>query len=180
MRLDELTCTHCQGAGLELQPDGQAVCRFCGTANALDGVVCDQCEHINSLAAEACAACHQALWRPCPACGTRNWRGAGQCQQCGGPLDSLAFLSTRWGTDPASRLNEQAHRSTAIKAQEAADADRRLAGLQAIDQRRLQILGAARQRRDVQQRALMVIMAGFIAAFAVFVGVVLLVSYYAK
>jgi len=180
MHLDEIHCTNCQGAGLELQPDGQAVCRYCGTTNPIDGVVCARCETLNPADAEACQVCRQALWRQCPACGTRNWRGAEQCAQCGRSLSPVAFISTRWGTDPANRLNELAQDSAAIKAQEAADSERRMAELQAIDQRRLELLSQARQRRDAQQRVWLTVLAVGVAAFGLLLAIVLALTYIAN
>jgi Double zinc ribbon len=180
MRLSELTCTHCRGAGLELQPDGQAVCRFCGTANPIEGVVCSQCETLNPAEADACQACRQSLRRPCPDCGQRNWRGADHCARCGRLLDPVSAISTRWGTDPAHRLQELAHGSAAIKAQEAADSERRMAELQAIEQRRLELLSESRQRRDAQQRVWVTVLVVGMVVFGLLLAIALALAYAAN
>jgi hypothetical protein len=157
MYLNELTCTHCNGAGLEVEAAGEALCRYCGTRNTVAGVICPRCEQVNPPDAEACAACFQGLAARCPDCSALNWTGAERCAQCGRTLDAVARLTTRWGTDPASRLNAQARDAAAIKAQEAADARRRLDALNAIEARRLQLVAEARARRDAQQRTLLVV-----------------------
>jgi polyferredoxin len=150
--LNMLPCAHCQVEGLELRPDGQVVCGLCGTVNHLDGIACAYCEQVNAPGEDVCANCRRDLLRTCPACETRNWNGAEACGNCGAALDSLSRLSTRFGTDPAVRLNEQSHNAAAIKAREAADAERRSAEFEAIEQRRLAELAVARQRKMRRQR----------------------------
>jgi hypothetical protein len=154
MYLNEVLCTNCQGAGLEQETESQATCRFCGTSNAVAGVLCARCDFVNAAAAETCEGCRQALWRRCPACRARNWTGAETCRACSQPLDITTRTGTRAGESTAGRLNTQAHEAKAFKAIEAADSQRRMAGLQAIEDRRQANLREAQTRRDAQQRVL--------------------------
>src|SRR5690242_4067639 len=95
-RLAEVLCSHCQSAGLELQTEASALCRYCGTENIIEGVICPHCERINPTAAQTCADCHQSLTRKCPQCGTPNWAGAETCMRCRQPLDAVASLGARY------------------------------------------------------------------------------------
>jgi hypothetical protein len=169
--LTTLLCTHCEGAGLELQPGGQVTCRYCGTVNLLDGAVCAHCEQVNPPGAEVCTNCRQTLERPCPQCGTRNWAGAQMCQACGTSLDAISQLSGRSWTDPAQRFNEQQRNAGRLKAQAAQAGDQRLAELNAMEARRLANLAAARQKQAAEQRVLML---GTAAVVLIIVLVVLL------
>jgi hypothetical protein len=156
MKLSELPCNHCQGAGLEAQSAGAAQCRYCGTLNTIDGILCPHCDTINADQAAVCAACRQGLVRRCPACAAANWSGAESCANCGRGLDTLAVLGARLATSHADRLNALAGEAAALKAREAEDSQRRLAELHAVEARRQALLGDARQRRDQQQRVLLV------------------------
>ena len=156
MYLTEVLCTNCQGAGLELENESQAVCRFCGTANAVAGVLCDRCDFVNAAAAETCQGCRQALWRKCPSCGARNWTGADACRACQQPLDVTTRTGTRAGESTASRLDKQAREARAFKAVSGLNSQRRMAGLEAIEARRQANLREAQARRDAQQRVLVV------------------------
>ncbi len=149
-------CLHCEGAGLELHSGGQVICRYCGTANMLDGVVCPQCEHISAAGAEVCGNCRQTLQRPCPKCGTRNWSGAETCRHCAASLDPVARLSNRYGVDPAARFNEQQHSSRGIKLEEEQASRRRLAELTAIEARRQANLRAAQEKKAAEQRVMLI------------------------
>jgi hypothetical protein len=162
-----MLCTNCQGAGLEQESESQSLCRFCGTTNAVAGVLCARCDFVNAAAAETCEGCRQALWRRCPACGARNWTGADTCRACAQPLDVTTRTGTRAGESTASRLNAQAREAQSFKTIEAADSQRRMAGLQAIEDRRQAGLRESQKRRDAQQRVLLwsigLIVVGFVA-----------------
>jgi hypothetical protein len=165
MKLNELPCTHCQGAGLELHAAGEAQCRYCGTLNALAGVICPRCETVNEPEADVCAGCRQGLVRRCPVCDLANWSGAEHCANCGRALDTVSVLGNRLASTHADRLNALARDATALKAREAEDSQRRLAELNAIEARRQAHLAEARRRRDQQQRALLVTLAFAVLAF---------------
>jgi len=177
MKLSDITCTNCEGAGLELQAEGAVVCRYCGTPNPVDGVVCPRCEDVNTPGADICGGCRQSLVKACPACSTKNWVGAERCSHCGRALDAVALVSSHWGTNPANRLNEQMRANSELKMQQLADGERRTADFAAIEQRRLARLAEARQRRDAQQRVLFSVLGLALAGFMVFVVVILVAAY---
>jgi len=162
-----LLCTNCQGAGLELESESQAVCRFCGTPNAVAGVLCVHCDFVNAAAAETCEGCRQALWRTCPRCGARNWAGADACRTCSQPLDITTRAGTRAAETTAGRLDVQAREATAFKAVQAAGSQRRMADFEAIEARRQAGLREAQTRRDAQQRVILISVSLFVVAFVV-------------
>jgi hypothetical protein len=176
MNLSEIPCTNCQGHGLDANSATEATCRFCATVNPVDGVICPRCDHVNAAGADACANCRQALSRRCPDCTTPNWTGSENCSQCGRALDAVALISTRFGVDPANRYNELARESAAIKELEAADSDRRMGQLEAIEQRRQALLAEARRRRDSQQRVMGVGLAAVVLVAVVVVAVMVIIS----
>jgi hypothetical protein len=152
--LREVLCLHCAGAGLQLKPDGQVVCRFCGAANALEGVICPSCEWVNAPGAANCANCRQGLTRLCPECSARNWSGADRCVACGHPLDTLGYvISTRAGGTPG-QLERQRRDVSRIKEAEEADSERRRAYFDEIERRRQADLAEAK-RRSAQERKFM-------------------------
>jgi hypothetical protein len=163
--LRELTCSNCNGAGLELEPDGSARCRYCGTVNALGGIVCPQCEWLNAAEAEACAHCRGTLWHVCRACGRRSWSGTEQCPQCGASLDTLARMGPRLRPAAGHWLDVQ-DGAAAIKAEEDATSRQRMAELEAIEARRLTAALAARERQAARDRRLMVFVAIGLTVFA--------------
>ena len=152
MYLIEVLCTNCQGAGLELESESRAVCRFCGTANAVAGVPCVQCDFVNAAAAETCAGCRQAMWRTCPNCAARNWSGAEACHTCQEPLDVTTRTGTRAAVTTASRLAAQSREAIGFKEVQAVDSQRRMAEFEAIEARRQAGLREAKTRRDAQQQ----------------------------
>ena len=178
MYLTEVLCTNCQGAGLELESESQAICRFCGTANAVAGVLCVQCEFVNVAAAETCAGCRQAMWRTCPNCGARNWSGAEICGTCRQPLDVTTRTGTRAAMTTASRLAAQSREAMDFKAVQAVGSQRRMAEFEAIEARRQAGLREAKERRDAQQRVLMISVGLLVVGFLVVVTVALAWVYF--
>jgi hypothetical protein len=170
--LATLLCTHCEAAGLELQAGGQVLCRYCGTANVLDGVVCAHCEHTNLPGAETCGNCRQSLERACPNCGARNWAGAETCGNCAASLDTVSLMKPRLGVNPADRFNEQQRSSRSLKEQEAQSADRRTAEFRAMEARRQANIAAAQQKKSAEQRMMLI----GVAAVAIVIVVILIVS----
>jgi len=172
--LRQTACLHCGGAGLELSPEGQVKCKFCGTVNDLPGGVCPRCECVSAPGAEFCENCHAALSRTCPVCRAKNWSGATQCAQCGQPLDTLHGLIGRLQEDTDGRLNRQQRESAGLKALEEQAAVRRLEQLRGIDQRREQAQAEAMARRAARERQ--IIAAFFIIMGLVIVGVVAVIA----
>jgi hypothetical protein len=179
MQLSSVLCTNCQAAGLDLETESSAVCRYCGTVNQINGVICPSCEAINPAGAETCEACHQTLIRRCPNCNTPNWAGAEHCIRCQAPLDTMAALGARYRTDTAGRLRAQRHDAAGIKAKEAVDSERRMAELNAIEQRRQQSLNQAVEARESQQRVwiTILIVLGFVVIAAAVIGLALFAAH---
>lgn len=166
--LRQTACSHCGGAGLEINAEGRVRCRFCGTADQLEGRVCPRCECVSAADAEFCENCHRPLVRVCPDCQTRNWGGAAKCAHCGRPLDTLDSLIGRLQEDTDSRLYRQQRESAGLKAFEDQAAQHRLEQLRAIDQRREQAQNEAMAHRVVRERRLT-------TAFVVIAAVVVIV-----
>jgi ribosomal protein L40E len=177
--LPNVLCSNCQSAGLELETETSAVCRYCGTVNPVAGILCPHCEAINPVGAETCEACHQTLVRRCANCNTPNWAGAEKCIRCQAPLDTVAALSARYRTDTAGRLRAQRHDAASIKAKEAVDSDRRMAEFNAMEERRLQYLDQSVKARNSQQRVwiAVLIVLGFIVVTAAVIGLVLVAAH---
>lgn len=164
--LSHIPCTFCQGAGLEVQTATQAACKYCGTVNSLEGVLCGECAGLNPPGADVCGECGRGLYRACPNCQARNWNGHDECQECGQPLDTLSLMTPRVGQDTASRLDQQQRDSRAIKAEEATAADRRMSQLMEMDRRRQQTL------REASERLIMTATGVAVVAFIVLIAVV--------
>lgn len=177
--LRELSCTECGGAGLELQPDGGVICRFCGTANT-PGVVCPRCHHVSPRRAEACANCQAGLVTVCPACRARNWSGLEACAECGQELDALTYLADRWiqGTDNARQARLQSIRQ--VKADEAAASERRMSQLMEVEAQRVADLNRALARRAARERQLLTILGVGLGAFILLVAAFALFFLFAR
>ena len=177
-RLSDALCSHCQSAGLDLQTETSAVCRYCGTENNVAGLICPHCEFINPAGAQTCGDCHRSLTRKCAKCGTPNWAGAEVCMRCQQPLDAVASLGARY-VDTAARLRAQQHDAAGIKAKEAIDSKRRLDEMNAMEDRRQKYLSQATVARDRQQRfwILGLIILGFIIICATVIGLALMANH---
>ena len=177
--LPEITCSNCSGAGLELQPDGQVVCRYCGTPNVMAGPVCPNCEHVNSPGAQQCANCRLALVRTCPTCGLQNWSGAERCVRCGRALDAVALMSARL-QDPSALFHDQQASAPALKAQEEADSQRRMAHMLELERRLQQSTWEAARRTAARDRQIMFwVLVGVIASGAL-IALALIVAFLAN
>jgi len=174
--LSDTLCTNCQSAGLDLETEASAICRYCGTVNTVAGILCPHCEAINPTGTEFCEVCHQTLVRRCPNCNTPNWAGAELCMRCQSPLDTMAALGARYRTDTAGRLRAQRHDAASIKAKENVDSERRMAEMNAMEQRRQQYLNQAVKSRDYQQRLwiTLLIVLGFIVVVGAVIGLALI------
>lgn len=150
-KLNVIPCWQCQGAGLELTPDGRARCRFCGEMNELAGPACPRCEHVSGAGARYCEACGASLTFTCPRCQTSNWSGAEQCANCGQHLDTLGALLERSG-DSGLRFHARQRDLASLAEQEDESARQRRAYLEEIDRRRQQAIAEAAARKAREQR----------------------------
>lgn len=139
-----------------LEPDGVATCQFCGTPNAVKGVICPECEWVNPAAKEACETCGTALFRTCPACNAKNWVGAAACVQCGQTLDTLAYMTSRLQqADTSHRLTSQSRSIKEVKDEEERAAQKRSAYFEEQEKRRLKGLANASARRAARENQVM-------------------------
>lgn len=150
-KLNAIPCWQCQGAGLELEPDGRARCKSCGAINELAGPACPGCEHVSGAGAYHCEACGASLTFTCPRCQTSNWSGAEQCANCGQHLDTLGALIERSG-DTGLRFHARQRELASLAAQEDESARRLRAQLEEIDRRRQQAIAEAAARKAREQR----------------------------
>ena len=156
MLLSAMSCTHCGGAGLELEPNGVAVCKFCGTANKVNGIICPRCEWVSPASRESCPECGTGLFRTCAECQTKNWSGSEQCVKCGAALDLLAYTASRLQqADTTNRLSSQQRFAKEIKAEEERAAQKRTAQFAEMEARRQQGLAESQARQRAQERQLM-------------------------
>jgi len=170
--LREIPCSHCAGAGLELQPDGNALCKFCGARNTMAGPICPRCERVNPVGAEHCEICREALTRICPKCQSKNWSGADRCIQCGQSLDALEFVARRWLTDVRAEQQQQA---PALKAQAEAASQRRMGQMLDMEERRQQALNEAATLQAARERRMMtwVLIGVGLMALIILIGIIL-------
>jgi serine/threonine protein kinase len=174
--LRTLLCSNCSGAGLELQPDGQAACRFCGTVNALAGPICPFCEVVNEASAEVCANCGRGLVRTCPACEALNWSGAERCVNCGQALDTLDHLMNRLQEGTVGRLNRQMAESRSLKQEEQVAAQRRSAYFEALEERRQQELAEAKRKADRERQTMQAIAIGAVVVVLIVIAAIVAFS----
>ena len=170
--LHTLLCSNCNGAGLELHPDGQAVCKFCGTVNEMAGPICPYCELVNEAGAEVCANCSRGLVRTCPDCEAANWSGAEQCVNCGRALDTLDHLMGRLQEGTEGRLHRQQAESRTIKEEEGAAAQRRSAYFQELEQRRQQGLAETRRKADRERQTMQAVAIGAVVVVLIVIAVI--------
>lgn len=173
MLLSAIPCSHCGSHGLVLEPDGVATCQFCGTPNSVQGLICPNCEWVNSAKKESCETCGAALFRACPACHAQNWAGATACVKCGDALDTLAYMTSRLQqADTSQRLTSRSRSIREVKAEEERAAQKRTAQFEEQEKRRLRGLTDARTRQATRESQVMAIV--FIALIVF--GLVLVVA----
>ncbi len=161
--LRDLSCPTCGGPGLEAhQPDGVVTCKFCGNKFATDNqVACPYCEAINSPEAGFCKACGEKLKRSCPACGATNWAGADYCLTCGRNLDALEAMTNRHRQGFKGTLQQQREIAGALKAEEEADSQKRLATMWAAEARRQEEIARQQAEQKRQQTLIIFLALGF-------------------
>jgi serine/threonine-protein kinase len=154
-KLKAIACYHCGGAGLDLEPDGQVLCQFCGAHNRMAGPVCPHCEFVNAPGADICLDCGRALFRSCPNCDTQNWSGAEKCVRCGQSLDALSAVIDRH-QDAGERFHRQQQELAKSKEQEFRAAEQRQAYFEQIEQRRQQSIREAQARKAREQQLFLI------------------------
>ncbi len=172
MLLSAIPCSHCGGAGLQMEPNGVAICRFCGTPNTVKGIICPHCEWVSPANRETCPECSGTLFRACPACQTKNWSGSDKCVKCGEAMDLLAFTAARLQqADTGNRLSSQQRFAKEIKADEERAAQKRTAQFAEAEVRRRQGLAeSAAQQAARERRMWLALVVGALVIIAIVVG----------
>ena len=144
--ISEMTCPVC---GTTLELDNAAVvltCLACKTTLHLRDRLCPNCGTYHGQPPVSCSHCGLGMTSRCPACGAQNWTGDDVCQSCGATLDLIGRLTAQ--ADTEQRLQLQMRRARAIKAQEEAAANARLARMLEAEEAEREAL---RQRLEAQQ-----------------------------
>ncbi len=147
-RSDQPECPGCGSSSFSVGADGRLVCDYCQTAYALPGPVCPVCGAQNPPAVHRCIACGHDL----------------------GMLDAVFARATGGSTHWLRQTREEA---AAVKAQEEAASQKRLAEMWAIEQRRREELARAQAERDRQMRILWYAVVVF---FCIVVAIVIIVA----
>ena len=109
------------------------------------------------------------MTRTCEKCHTANWAGAEYCKECGAALDIFQLLHLHNKHSTMTRLDEQMREAEYLKEKERADSEKRMAGLVAIEQERLQDLRLRRQAQRQQDKQLMATAVFVLSIFVIIV-----------
>jgi hypothetical protein len=172
MKLRAFSCPNC-GGPVPHDPVTESVrCQYCGTLLNLHRSLCPDCGIINQENERFCGQCGAALVRKCPVCNHENWAGNEHCTQCGGTLDLLEIMTHSRVRDTRVRLETQQRQARAIKQQETAQAEARMAYYQELDRQRLdEIADRYTKRRQRERRIAAAVL--IIAVLIVFIIIVL-------
>lgn len=146
-----LECQSCGSSSFAAGPDDRFVCNYCHAAYVLPGRTCPDCGTVYAPGARYCPSCGADLVRECPACGADNPHSARRCTACGQELEILEALFARATVATADWLQQQRDEAPAIKAQQAAASQARLAKMWATEEHRREELARAQAERDRQQ-----------------------------
>lgn len=168
--LAAVLCPHCQAAGLVVHQEHTLTCRYCTHTFTVTERLCAECEAINAPRADVCGVCRAALYRACVACREPVWNGHDTCQYCGQPQNALNSVLNRALQHRAGRQGYTPEEAAAIKAQEEADSQKRLAHFQELERQRLNDWRIAKTRKDQNDRRLLMGLAVLVAGLAVVAG----------
>ena len=174
--LKELNCPSCGAPGLEThQPDGSARCKFCGNAyTQTNEILCPRCEAINRESDLFCKQCGEKIKRTCAACSAENWAGAEYCTACGRDLDTISNMANRTREGFAEHLAKQREMAPAIKAEQEAGSQKRLAAMWEKERQRTVELQKQLERKRAENKAMMTVLyvSGAIFLLIILCGVV--------
>jgi len=148
-------CPGCGGSSFTRDAEGGLVCEYCRAVYIPSGPMCPTCGATYEPGVNYCPACGTDLARECRACGALNPLAARTCSACGHALDVVEELFVRATKVTADRLQELREEATAIKAQEEAASQVRLAEMWAVEARQREALARAQVERARQERMLM-------------------------
>ncbi len=155
-------CPRCGNSSFSADPDGRLICDQCQATLSPPGRVCPVCGAPCAPDDRHCPSCGTDLVRECPTCGALNPSIARKCLACGQELEILDSLFARVTGTRAQWLREVREGAPAIKAQEEAASESRLAEMWAAETRRREALAQARAERDRQQRIIIAVTASIV------------------
>lgn len=152
-----LECPGCGSAYFTASPDGSLICDYCHTAYAPPERACPVCGAAYEPGAHRCPSCGAEMVRECPACGAPNPLLARKCLACGQRLEILEALFERVTGTRGGWLRQVRQEAPAIKAQEEAASQARLAEMWATEARRRETLAQARVEQKRQERTIVAV-----------------------
>ena len=147
-----LKCPGCNSSSFTAGPDGSLVCNYCHVAYAPSGRMCPVCGAAFDPDAHQCPSCGADLVRKCPACGAPNPLLAHKCLVCGQELEILESLFARVTGTTADWLRQVREEAPALKAQEEAASQARMAEMWAAERDRREALARAQAECERQER----------------------------
>ncbi len=165
---ERLKCPCCGSVSFTASPDGSLVYDYCHTAYAPPERACPVCGAAYEPGAHRCPSCGAELVRECPACGAPNPLLARKCLACGQRLEILEALFDRVTGTRADWLRQVGEEAPAIKVQEEAASQTRLAEMWSSEARRRETLAQAQVEQKRQER--------FIVAVAIAVAVIIIIA----
>jgi predicted amidophosphoribosyltransferase len=167
LRPMRLECPGCGGSSFTTGPDNSLTCDYCHAVYVASGRLCPDCGAMHDASVHYCPSCGADLVRECRACGAQNPPAARKCTACGQDLGMLETLFTRVTGDVADWLREQRDQAPALKAQQEAASQARLAAMWAAEARRQEALAEAQAERDRQQRVMWIVAVVVLVIFAI-------------
>lgn len=173
--LREVACPNCQNP-IDIRAHGQhVVCDACSSRFILYGHLCPQCNSYHEQERTFCGKCGAQMQRVCRRCLHQNWAGDEYCASCGQPMDIFDLLAQQHREVRDQQLPERHAQIRALKQQEGAAAEARMAELKAIAEAYDREQEARRQARQKQERLVMLVATSALFFFLVVLGVIVLV-----
>jgi ribosomal protein L40E len=144
--------------------------------NHIHEQTCPFCGAVHEPGARTCPSCDADLFRECPTCGASNPVIARQCLTCGQEMEILEALFARVTGTRAEWLRQVREEAPAVKAQEEAASQARLAEMWAAEKRRREDMARVRAERDRQQRILVTVTVAVVVVVVVVILVALAIA----
>ncbi len=160
---EQLECPGCGSASFNANPDGSLVCDYCHTAYAPPERACSVCGAAYEPDAHRCPSCGAELVRECPDCGAPNPLLARKCMACGQRLEILESLFNRVTGTRGDWLRQVREEAPAIKVQQEAMSQARLAEMWSTEARRRETLAQAQVEQKRQERFIVAVAIAVVA-----------------
>ncbi len=152
-----LECPGCGSSSFTASSDGSLTCNYCHATYVPPERTCPVCGAVYEPDDRHCPSCGADLVRKCPACGVLNPSVARKCLVCGQEMEILESLFARVTGTRGDWLRQAREEAPAIKAQEEAASEYRLADMWAADERRREALAQTQAEHDRQQRIIITV-----------------------